>query len=620
MALKHTTIPAEAALDYTNQLACALNDLRKQNQLCDIIINVGGRVFSAHKAVLAVRSSYFLAMFTSGFSEGTANEVNIDGKPEIFEVLLEHVYTGKLTMTPLTAYEILAMASYMQFTDALKICKEFIKTQLKKMYWIPKPDKIPIGDIYRISQLPICQGEFLEKRCESEMCSHFEELKTSDVFLEAASVEFLKHFLELTDLAHADKNEKEVVELVVKWLKFDWDKRCTHAASLLGRVRLGLVSDKDLQELIHHDLLSIKECQQMLKEVQEGKKMGLSQFELSRKMPQHFVSRSTITAPIAIIALSDDLGDALTTMNSTFHYFNKKNKRWDDSFEPFMNINHLPSLIVVDGNLYAVGGKEQIEDKSDEYCVDTVCQYIRENNQWEDLPSMKNARCSVELVHLDGFIYALGGFDIDGHTLSHVERFDLAKQTWQELASLPCDFCCLSAIAYHGNIITYCEERVGCPLSRIPDGFLSVYSPAHNTWRTDKAKDKLTKGSRRDGPLLFQREDQLYRVKYVDVEPWPKSRPVVNKLRFDRCEADDMTVSMGEEVSQDLIPANNVGAFRIEEEVFVSCNRLVINTDIKISKDQSVSVDLQEWRRQSVQLDARCSNMVNFSFDPYPWV
>ncbi|XP_072013095.1 kelch-like protein 15 [Amphiura filiformis] len=558
-------------------------------------------------------------MFTSGFSEGTANEVNIDGKPEIFEVLLEHVYTGKLTMSILTAYEILAMASYMQFTDALKICKEYIKRQVKR--WSPTPDKIPIGDIYQISQLPICQGEFLAKRCEVFMCRHFKILKTSDVFLEAASEEFLKHFLELTDLAEED-TEKEVLELVVKWLKFDWDKRCTHAASLLGSVRLGLVPEEDLQELLDDDIRSIKECEQLLTEMQEGNKLGLSKFKLSGKMPQHFATRSTITAPVTFCGyFKAEEGGISTTTNSSFYYFDKRSKCWKDNLTySFVHIGYLPSLIVVDEDLYAVGGLEQIAYDGYSMPMDNFCVYVPEQNEWKNLPSMKNPRSHVQVAHLDGFIYALGGLECNDLS-SSVERFDLAKEEWQELASLPCGFHCVAATAYHGNIITYCKQFVDGPFSGVTGGCISVYSPDHNTWHVDKDKDKL--GDDMPEPRLFQHEDQLYRVKYEKPEDQNSAKmyegpseyqPVVNKVRVERCEANDMTVSMGDEVSQDLIPANAVCAFRIEDDVFINTEGFVIKTDIKVDKDQSVNVDLQEWK--AIALEEECGGIANFTFDP----
>lgn len=39
-------------------------ELRKNGQLCDVVIKVGSQDFVAHRVVLAATSPYFLAMFT----------------------------------------------------------------------------------------------------------------------------------------------------------------------------------------------------------------------------------------------------------------------------------------------------------------------------------------------------------------------------------------------------------------------------------------------------------------------------------------------------------------------------------------------------------------------------
>ena len=72
--------------EYPGQLSQSLYELRKSNHLCDVVVHVGGRAFHAHRAVLAACSSYYLAMFTSGFKESTQSEITIDGDAEIFEV------------------------------------------------------------------------------------------------------------------------------------------------------------------------------------------------------------------------------------------------------------------------------------------------------------------------------------------------------------------------------------------------------------------------------------------------------------------------------------------------------------------------------------------------------
>ncbi|XP_072019666.1 actin-binding protein IPP-like [Amphiura filiformis] len=103
---------------YSNVLTASLDDLRKQDTLCDVTIKIGKRTFRAHRAVLAASSSYFMGMFTRGFAESHQDEITIEGNAAIFESLLQFAYTGELDITDVTAYDIIAMANYMQFTVA----------------------------------------------------------------------------------------------------------------------------------------------------------------------------------------------------------------------------------------------------------------------------------------------------------------------------------------------------------------------------------------------------------------------------------------------------------------------------------------------------------------------
>ncbi len=45
----------------------AFEELRQQNQLCDIVIRVDGQDFKAHRVILAATCPYFKGMFTGMF-------------------------------------------------------------------------------------------------------------------------------------------------------------------------------------------------------------------------------------------------------------------------------------------------------------------------------------------------------------------------------------------------------------------------------------------------------------------------------------------------------------------------------------------------------------------------
>ena len=127
-SIKHLKDPS-----YPSHLSSGLNKLRQQASFCDITIIVGGQRFSAHKAVLSCACDYFQGMFSPGFQESTKNEITVPGTPETFAKLLEFAYTGCFTLSPTTVIDILKMASYMVFTQAMKACAKYLESVMGKI-------------------------------------------------------------------------------------------------------------------------------------------------------------------------------------------------------------------------------------------------------------------------------------------------------------------------------------------------------------------------------------------------------------------------------------------------------------------------------------------------------
>ena len=53
---------------HAKSILTTMNNLRKSNTLCDVMLKVEGQDFPAHRIVLAACSDYFCAMFTNGVS------------------------------------------------------------------------------------------------------------------------------------------------------------------------------------------------------------------------------------------------------------------------------------------------------------------------------------------------------------------------------------------------------------------------------------------------------------------------------------------------------------------------------------------------------------------------
>ncbi|XP_065277886.1 zinc finger and BTB domain-containing protein 8A [Emys orbicularis] len=109
-----------------------LNEQRQQDLFCDCCILVEGKVFKAHRNVLFASSGYF-KMLLSQSSKETSQPTTATFQafsPDTFTVILDFVYSGKLSLTGQNVIEVMSAASYLQMTDVISVCKTFIKSSL----------------------------------------------------------------------------------------------------------------------------------------------------------------------------------------------------------------------------------------------------------------------------------------------------------------------------------------------------------------------------------------------------------------------------------------------------------------------------------------------------------
>ncbi|KAF7235074.1 Zinc finger and BTB domain-containing protein 22 [Varanus komodoensis] len=120
LAIVHVDFP-----EVTSALLQNLNQQRVEGKLCDIAIHVQGRVFRAHRAVLAASSPYFhdqvlLKNMTSIILPSVMD-------PVAFETVLGSAYTGKLSMAADEIVNYLTVGSVLQMWHIVDRCTELLK-------------------------------------------------------------------------------------------------------------------------------------------------------------------------------------------------------------------------------------------------------------------------------------------------------------------------------------------------------------------------------------------------------------------------------------------------------------------------------------------------------------
>ena len=121
--------PSSLAIDCSGGLSTHLDGLFNNMQFSDVILNIRGREFPAHKNILATRSEVFAAMFQHPTKEQLTNQIKIeDIEPDVFQELLRFIYTGRLSITSMeTIATGLFIAADKYLLDELKMrCEKYL--------------------------------------------------------------------------------------------------------------------------------------------------------------------------------------------------------------------------------------------------------------------------------------------------------------------------------------------------------------------------------------------------------------------------------------------------------------------------------------------------------------
>ncbi|XP_065204070.1 speckle-type POZ protein-like [Planococcus citri] len=112
-------------------LSSDLERIRVDEDFSDVTISVKGKNYPAHKLILAARSSVFKAMFKNDMQESQTNHITItDMEQEIFEEMLQYIYTGKMPNLHEWAFELLPAADKYDLEGLKNACERLLLTKI----------------------------------------------------------------------------------------------------------------------------------------------------------------------------------------------------------------------------------------------------------------------------------------------------------------------------------------------------------------------------------------------------------------------------------------------------------------------------------------------------------
>ena len=146
-----------------------LSSLLETGSFADVTLEIDGREFKAHRAILAARSPVFLAMFYNTMEEQKNGRVEIrDLSSEIFSEVLEYIYTGRSPNLEKFANSLLSAADKYQLERLKLMCEEALCSNLTVENAC---DTLILADLHT--------AEHLKETCINFINSHVSEVMDS---------------------------------------------------------------------------------------------------------------------------------------------------------------------------------------------------------------------------------------------------------------------------------------------------------------------------------------------------------------------------------------------------------------------------------------------------------
>ncbi|KAM4735617.1 kelch-like protein 32 isoform 1-T1 [Anableps anableps] len=451
---------------HQDSVLSALNQQRKDGQLCDVTLVAGEQKFHAHKAVLAACSDYFRAMFSLCMVESEADEVTLQGVTSVgLKHALDFAYTGQILLEPAVIQDVLSAGSHLQLLELLSLCSSYLIQELSSVNYL---------ELYRVADLFHLPA--LEEAVVGFLVEHLSELRQNrqDEALQLP-YRLLREVLKSDRLTSL--SEEEIWKLLVLWLEHDY--RYQYAEDLLQHVRYGLMDVSTLHHLADSHPL-VQSCPTAAALVDEALDYHLATF--GQPLRQSSSTRPRFQSLTLYI-----VGGRKREVSRVreLRYFNPSaqehvrvagGSNWSELAPMPTGRSH--HCVAVMGNfLFVVGG--EVEHATGRTCaVRTACRYDPRGNRWIEIAPMKACREHFVLGVLGQYLYAVGGRNELRQVLPSVERYCPKRNKWMFVQpfdrSLSCHAGCVAddLLWVSGGVTNTAQYQ----------NRLMVYDPEQDQW------------------------------------------------------------------------------------------------------------------------------------------
>lgn len=413
----------------------SMEQLRRNEELCDVELVVDQQCFRAHRVVLAASSMYFRAMFCRQMAESGQRRVVIQGvDADALASLIKFSYTCALEINEENAQSLLAASNFLQMLRAREACCKFLQERL---------DCSNCLDVADFAEFQSCQ-DLLEAALAFAR-RNFTEVSKNERFV-SISYSRMKHFLGSNDL-HLPDGEEAVFSALVCWTKANLTERQTHFHEFLNMVKLPLVGQEFFAvEVAANSLVSSNEpCMRQIREAaralyNDSYPNGLSHLcRLPTQIPMKWWPRDTLRAG-EVIHILGGVSEHETLGN--VECYDPETDRWVVDVIPQMRYRRSGvGVAVLQGLLFAIGG--YLEGKTS---TDAVECYNPRTKRWAPVAHMLTPRMNLGVGAIKDMrdagtgvlynaIYAIGGYS-GKSILGTAEKYDIQTDNWSEIAPM----------------------------------------------------------------------------------------------------------------------------------------------------------------------------------------
>ncbi|XP_068751660.1 kelch-like protein 3 [Montipora capricornis] len=492
---------------HLQELGQRLDILRRNEGFCDIKISVKGKQFTAHKAVLAASSPFFLTLLNSDMKESSEKLITVEleeATEAVMEDVLKYVYTGNLLVTEERAHNLIATANYLLLPGIKTMAESFLKN-------IVTTENCMFN--YYFAEKYQCLE--LKEKARQVINSNFTDVMETEDFLKLEAKQVLEWVSSDDIIVNA---EDDVFKGIVRWVSHSKSEREGDFPELLHQIRLISIShDFLLKELLEEELIT------------KNYEFGVTFLADAMKVILNSNDGHIHAQPRKCLEMHMN-GIFVCGGRKALSFFPKQNNWCRLADAPYHLQEHFPvqcksKVYIADSQSHKIGESVVMEYyepamntwvsvvKASSFANKTnthvlvlndvlyglsfnswsgchICQYNAGTNNWLEMkaPCRRDNPC---VVSDEEHIYVIGGvssfspfFDrlsgrVPGGVLSTASRFDPHSNKWEVVASLNEGRCRAFGAAMGGKI--YVAGGRNCERESMSS--CEVYNPSSDEWQ-----------------------------------------------------------------------------------------------------------------------------------------